>query len=291
MTLEDPAEFLWWEALHDPLLTALIEQASFRNNDILLATASHSKEKILETMPSVVAEIAKNYVQLRGLQTRLRVLQANIEAENKVFDLNEGLSNTGFISLIEYSENTKILESLRMQKSLIEFSIRKLIYHISTLLSYPPGGLYETLDLPQELPEIPNDMPVGFPMEFAERHPAVKEAKQVYNRYRNKQAFYNYQKTLLSTLEETENALAGFLYEEDKFHYLDKIKKIKAESNQLTKDLYHQGLKGDHDVLTAYQDVLAEENALIQGKVDLLISYVNLYQALAAGWEIFPSNK
>ena len=286
MTTENPNEFLWWEALNDPLLTTLIEQAACRNNDVLLAAESRSKEKVLAAMNSTAAEIAKNYIQLRGLQIRLRVVQDSIETQNKVFDLNKGLSNTGFISLIDYNENTNVLESLQMQKALIKFTITKLIYHISTLLSYPPGGLSAALSLPQELPEIPHDMPVGVPRELIQRHPQVQEIKQTSNIYRNKQAFYQYQKTVLNALEETENALADLQHQEEKFHYLDQIKKTKAESYQLTKDLYRQGLKDDHQELTVYQNLLSEENALIQGQVDLLISYVNLYQALVAGWEV-----
>lgn len=284
MTTEDPAEFLWWEALNDPLLTTLIEKAACVNNDVLLAAESRSKEKILATVNSITSEIAKNYIQLRGLQTRLTVIQESIETQNTVLDLNKGLSNTGFISLIDYNENTKILESLQIQKSLIEFSITKLIHHISTLLNYPPGVLNSSLSLCQELPEIPNDMPVGFPMDLVQRHPLVQEIKKS-SRY-NKGGFYQYQKTILNALEETENALADFHHGEEKIYYLDQIKKIKAESYQMTRDLHRQGLKDDHEELTAYQNLLSEENALIQGKIDLLISYVNLYQALVVGWEV-----
>jgi outer membrane protein TolC len=286
MTGEDPAKFLWWEKLNDPLLTALIESAALKNNDVLQAIESRSKKKIIETMNFVTTQIAKSYVQLRGLQNRSKVLQENMDTQNRILDLNEGLSNNGFISLIEYNENTKNLLSFQMQKSLIELSINKLIFHISTLLSHSPGGLYEILYCFQELPEIPKEIPVGLPIELVERHAKVREAKYAYTRSSNKQSLYHYQKTLLDVLENAENALAYFLYEENKLHYLSKIKNIKSAIYQLTKDLHHQGLKDDHDTLTIYQDFLSEENAFIQGKEDLLISYISLYEALVVGWEI-----
>jgi len=284
MTLEDPARFLWWEAFDDPLLTGLIEEAACRNNDVRIA-AIQSTEKMLETINLVAAEIARNYIELRGLQMRLKVFQTDIEAQKKVFTLGEGLSNIGFINSIDQDENKKNLYFLEVQKSLIELSINKTIFHLSTLLSYPPGGLYEILHQPQELPELPSCIPVGTPCELVQQHPAVREAKKNYEMTRDKQSFYNYQKKILDVFEETENALAAFHSELDKIYYLDNIKTLKADAYQLTLDLYKQGLKDDRDIHKAHQEFLSAENTLIQSKTQLLINYVNLYQALGGGWE------
>lgn len=285
ITKEDPADFLWWEALEDPLLTTLVEQGACRNKDVHLA-AAQSKEKLLETIHSVTSEIAKSYLELRSLQMRSKVLQASIQAQKELIVLNEGLSTKGFFSLIDQNENKKMLDALQVQNAEIEASIRKTIYHLSSLLGYPPGGLYDTLCPPQKLPELPRDIPVGFPMELIERNPAVREAKKTYEATKNKQAFYNYQKTVLSSLEAVENALAEFHVELDKNYYSDSVKRLKADAYELTKDLYNQGLKDDRDVLKAYQEFLFEENAFIQSKTELLRSYASLYEVLGVGWEV-----
>src|SRR5271155_4140672 len=65
MTLNDPACFRWWEPLDDPLLTEFIELAALNNDDIHLASMQ-SKEKWLQTVNLVAAELAKNYIELRG---------------------------------------------------------------------------------------------------------------------------------------------------------------------------------------------------------------------------------
>lgn len=285
VSLEDPTCFLWWRELDDPVLTSLVEKASMRNKDILLA-GTQSKEEQLKTVNTVSAEVAKSYIELRGLQMRLKALEASIEAQNEIFTTSKGLSNRGFFSSIEENEDKKNLNSLLVEKSLIELSLRKTMYHLSTLLGYPPGNLYETLCQPQELPELPCEIPVGLPEDLICLNPTVQESKKAFDAAKNKQTFLSYQKAILSAFENTESALATFYYEREKFHYLENSRKIKAESYQLTKDLYHQGLKDEQDLLRTRQTLLSEENALIQSKVDLLISYILLYQTLGGGWEI-----
>lgn len=281
---DDPATFFWWESLDDPLLTELIEEAIFRNNDIRLAMIQ-SRERSLETVNSIAAETAKSYIELRGLQQRLQILQTSLMIQNKIGVLEEGLSKS-YISSIDQNESKKNFDVLLVQKSLIELSIKKVIFHLSTLLSYAPGDLYETLDQTCEFPRLPCDIPVGFPMELIERDPAVQYAKKIYITTLNEQAFYNYQKKTLSSLEEAENALAAFFYSSEKIIYLENSKRLKEESYQLIKDLYDQGLKDEREVLTAYQELLIQENALTEGKSEVLINYVNLHKALSIGWKV-----
>lgn len=284
VSLGDPSCFLWWEELNDPLLTSLIENASTRNKDVLLA-GMQSHEKLLQTISKVSFEVAKSYIELRGLQMRLKALEASIEAQTEIFAANDVLSNRGFFSLLEENEDRKNLNDLLVQKPLIELSLKKAIFHLSTLLGYPPGFLYETLCQPQDLPELPCEIPVGLPMDLICRNPTVQEDQMLYAATRSEQAFHNYQKTVLDALENTESALAAFHYDREKFHYLESSKKIKAESYQVTRDLYNQGFKDERDVLRARQELLLIEDALIQSKVDVLISYITLYQTLGGGWE------
>lgn len=284
MTVEDPYSFNWWEALNDPLLTYLIEQAACRNQDIGLATSS-SRDKLLETMNAVSAEIAKNYIELRGMQMRSILLQANLEAQTTKFTMNEGLSKKGHFSLIDQNENRINLDSLSINNAQMDLAIRKTIFHLSTLLSYPPGDLYETLIQVQPLPTLPCEIPIGSPEDIVQRNPTILEARREYYKSHNQQTFYNYQKTTLQALENVENGLAALNYAIDKMGYLCNNSRLKTESYRLIQDLYRQGLKDDRDLLTIYQEYLTEEDAFIQGQIDLLTNYVNLYQALGAGWQ------
>lgn len=277
VSVEDPSCFRWWEGLNDPLLTSFIDNAAVRNKEILLA-GMESKEKLLQTVNRVSIEVAKGYVELRGLQMRLQVLDELIKTQNEISTTSKGLSNRGVVSIIEENEDRKNLNPLLVQRSLVKLSIQKTIFHLSTLLGYPPGFL--TLCEPQDLPELPCEIPVGLPMDLICHNPTVKEARKAYEATRSEQAFHQFQQTILNALENTESALATFNHERERFRYLEDTRRIKAESYQLTKDLYDQGLKDEEEMLRARQEFLAEENAVIQSKVDLLLSYLMLYQTL-----------
>lgn len=284
VNLEDPCCFLWWDELGDPMLISLVDLATIRNKDILLA-GKESKEKLLQTVNTVTSEVAKSYIELRGLQMRLKVLKANIEVQKQIFTTQKGLLNEGFSNLIEENEDKKNLNLLLVQKSLVESSIEKTSAHLSMLLGYPSGVLHTPLCECHDLPELPCHMPVGTPLDLLCRNQPVQDARKEYVAQRNEQTFYNYQTAMLSALENMESALAAFHYEREKYLYLEDTQKVKADSYQLTLDLYNRGFKDERDVLIALQEFLVQEEALIQSKADLLVSYTLLYQALGVGWE------
>lgn len=261
-------------------------EAANRNQEVLIANLG-SKNISLKTINNVSAEIGKKYIEFRGLQMQLKILNENIKVQHEVLALNKELSKKGFFSIEKKNEDQKNLESLSMERSLIHFSMEKIILHLSTLLNDSPKILHETLCQPRDLPNLIGDNPIGYPSDLICHDPSVKESWKQYKTSRTKQALYSYQKIVLETLESAEIALTTFNYEKDKIHSLESKKNLEAESYQLTKDLNRQGIKDDRDVLLAYQELLSKENAVIEGKVDLLISYINLYHTISCVWEAY----
>ena len=105
-----------------------------------------------------------------------------------------------------------------------------------------------------------------------------------FNKIKNRQALFEYQKTVLAALEEVENAIASFHYEEERNQHLEKVRMTGQEAYQLTLQLYQRGLKDYLEVLIINRSLLASENAFIQSQTDLLLHYISLYKALGGGW-------
>lgn len=284
MTLEDPSCFHWWTALNDPTLTTLVMEAIHRNRDVLLAGLG-SCDSYLKSMHDVSAEVAKNYVELRGLQLRLGVLDEQVKAQSTLATLNKDLSKGGFFDEVKENEDQKNLELLLSQQSQLNFSKEKIIFHLSTLVNYQPELLTAMLCQPQDLPNLCGEYPLGCPRDFICCDISIREARKQYACSGTRQALYNYQKVVLDTLESAETALAAFYYARDKFQHLENAKNLQLKTYQSTTYLNGLGLKDDREVLLASQELLVEEDALIQGKVDLLTSYIDLYRILSCGWE------
>lgn len=285
MTLDDPSCFLFWEALNDPILTSFILRASDHNPDVLIS-GFESKNSSLKTINDVSAEIARNYIEYRGFQIRLNILDENIKIQREILTLNRELSIKGLYGAEKENDDKKNLESLLIQRPLILFSMEKIIFHLSTLLYYPVSVLNDTLCQSKNLPKFTESLPIGYPEDLICNNPSVKESRKQYRSNGTKLSFYNYQKTVLEALETAETALAAFNQENEKWQYLENAKNLRVQAYQLTKDLNHQGLKDDRDVLIAYQELISEENSVVQGHVDLLVSYINLYHAVSYCWEI-----
>jgi outer membrane protein TolC len=285
MELEDPACFAWWEAFHDPLLNDLIQQAACRNDEVLLAGRC-SEEKMVEAVNAAAAEIARHYIQLRSWQTRLGVLEREIETQTITWNENTGLTQKGYLNTFESHESQKKLHELAAQTYAIQNTIDQSIYHLSTLLSYPPGHLYELLSPSKGLLELPQCLPVGTPMQLALRHPAACAANKMYQKTQDARAFYNYRKQVLTILEKAEEALSAIYYASGKLELFEKIKRMKAEEYQLTQELSQRGLKDEREVQQAYQEMLLSQSTWLETKTELLLDYVNIYQALSTGWTV-----
>ena len=281
MTFEDPACFKWWEALNDPLLNTLISRGIARNNEIRLA-AETSRDKWRETVILITSDIAKSYIQLRGLQSRLKKFQEQIEAQNNVFSLTEGLSDVGFSDAFEENENNRTLSSLEAQQTSLTLEIDTVSHHLAILLDEMPGCLQELLSCPQDLLKLPLELPIGTPLELVLRHPSIEQARKIYEKTHDKRGFYHYKQQILKAMEEAENALAALHHEREKAEALNQRQTLSRETYQITQDLYQRGIKDERAVQIAYLQMLSDENLALESQEQLLLDYAALYQALGS---------
>lgn len=282
MTSEDPSCFPWWEAFGDDILNDLIGNVC-KNPDVQLAACGGNS---LEAANKAAADIARSYIELRGLQARFEVLDKQITAQDTSLSLSEGLSGVGFISAVHQNNNAELLYAHLAQKSEIRVAMDRAIFHLASLTTEPLDCLYERLMGSHGDLSTPCEIPVGTPCDIVQNHPGIRDARKAYSKFPTRVAFFNYQKAVLSVMEEVESALAGLEAEQEVLGYLENVKDLKAENDQLTRDLNRQGLKSDAELQAAYQELLSAEDAYLQSKTKLLIDYVNLYQAQGGGFRV-----
>lgn len=273
MTIEDPSCFPWWQEFSDSVLNELIED----NLNVLCS---------LEIANQTAADIARSYIQLRGLQERLEVQEKQISAWHTTLNLNQDLANTGFTSTLNQNESEAALFNLLSQKTELQLAIDRAIFHLSTLTSEPLDCLYKRL-APKPLFHLPCYLPIGTPCDIEQNHPTIADAAKAYCKSKSRLAFYNYQKQVFTVFEKVEGALAALKSQQEAFCFFENIKDLKAENYQLIKDLNQQGLKSDSELQAVYLELLSAEDALIQAKVKLLVEYVNLYEAQGGGFCTF----
>lgn len=104
------------------------------------------------------------------------------------------------------------------------------------------------------------------------------------NKIRTRQALFEYQKTVLTALEEVENGIAAYRAESDRQQHLDKALQIDQHAYHLALDLHERGIKDYLEVLVTHRALLAVEDARLQNQTDLLLHFISLYKALGGDW-------
>jgi outer membrane protein, multidrug efflux system len=99
------------------------------------------------------------------------------------------------------------------------------------------------------------------------------------------QAFVLYQQTVLTALQDVENALIAFGHEQEHRKSLSDAVAADHISVALNQRLFEEGQTNLLSVLTAQGTLYADETSLTQSRENLAADLVALYKALGGGWE------
>jgi outer membrane protein, multidrug efflux system len=98
------------------------------------------------------------------------------------------------------------------------------------------------------------------------------------------QTMIRYESTLLSALEEVENALVAYAEEQIRRMSLEEAADAAKQVLELAQYKYQTGLIDFITVLDAQRSLLTYENELVQSKGTITSNLVRLYKALGGGW-------
>lgn len=94
----------------------------------------------------------------------------------------------------------------------------------------------------------------------------------------------NYNNTVLTAVQEVDNAMATYYNNVNYIDMLDQVVEQAEKSFDLSIDLYKQGLTDFINVSNSQISYLTYSNELVEAKGQALSALVNLYQALGGGW-------
>ncbi len=103
------------------------------------------------------------------------------------------------------------------------------------------------------------------------------------------EALLAYQKTILTALEEVENALLAYSKERERRQALLEAVAANRRGVDLATRLYVQGETDFLHVLDAERSLYASEDALAQSERNLSANLVTLFKALGGGWQAEPT--
>jgi multidrug efflux system outer membrane protein len=131
-----------------------------------------------DVLVSVLAEVALNYVDLRGLQQQIEIARRNLATQEHALAVTQERYKGGFVSRLDTATAQVQVANTRASIPLLESAARQAMYDISVLLGEPPGALVGELDKTGAIPTPPHALPVGLPSDLLRRRPDIRRAEE-----------------------------------------------------------------------------------------------------------------
>lgn len=138
------------------------EAAEFERRDVLIST---------------LAELARDYIQLRGVQTQIAIARANLNTSNEILHLTETRAARGLTTQLDVENAAAQVEGIKAELPILENQESIQINALSMLLDEPPGSLKSELSRAKPVPPTPPRVPLGIASELARRRPDIRRAE------------------------------------------------------------------------------------------------------------------
>jgi multidrug efflux system outer membrane protein len=148
-----------------------------RNIEAATANVEATIEDSRNVLISVLAEVALNYVELRGLQREIAIAQENLLAQEQTAAVTRRRFEGGFVSRLDVANANAQVATTKSGIPSLHTQARQAIYNLSVLLGREPGALVAELALAGPIPLTPPEVPIGLPSELLRRRPDVRQAE------------------------------------------------------------------------------------------------------------------
>lgn len=143
------------------------------NADLDAATAT-----LQDAQVSVAAELSRSYFELRGNQQRLVVARRNVENQTETLDLTRARLEAGSGTEFDTARATAQLAATRASISPLEAAVARSIHGLSVLTGREPNALRAELELPTDLPAVPEMLAVGDPAHLLRQRPDIRVSER-----------------------------------------------------------------------------------------------------------------
>jgi NodT family efflux transporter outer membrane factor (OMF) lipoprotein len=141
------------------------------------ASLQASREARRAALLSTIAEVARDYMQLRGTQDTLRITRANLKSAEESAFLTGERARGGLATDLDVANARAQVEATAAAVPQLEQQEAQGINAIGLLLGQPPAALQAELSTATGVPRIPPRVPAGLPSELARRRPDIRQAE------------------------------------------------------------------------------------------------------------------
>ncbi|MEO6743554.1 MAG: efflux transporter outer membrane subunit [Caldimonas sp.] len=153
-----------------------------RASESAAAQVEASEAGVSAAHTAVAAEVARNYLELRGLQQRHEVARQSLVNQRDALRLTEARLEYGRGTRLDVSRARSLLDSTEATLPALQAAIDRTAYRIATLTALPLRDVATRLATPQLLPALPVTdlamLPLGTPEQLLRRRPDLIAAER-----------------------------------------------------------------------------------------------------------------
>jgi outer membrane protein, multidrug efflux system len=142
------------------------------------ADLAATESDLHKTQVSLAAEVAVNYVGMRGDQARLKIAEANLATQAETLQLTEWRAQAGLVGSVDVEQARASLAQTQAAVPNVRLTLEQAQHRLAVLAGLPPSALVEELDAVAAVPTPPDGIAIGIPAESLRQRPDVRAAEQ-----------------------------------------------------------------------------------------------------------------
>ncbi len=131
-----------------------------------------------DVMVSLLAEMARNYVEMRAFQAKLAIVSANIRLQEETCRLAAWRLSAGLGNALELEQARYNLASTLSTRPSLQTGLEETKNRMAVLLGLPPGNLHQELEPTAPIPTPPENIAVGIPADVLRQRPDLVKAER-----------------------------------------------------------------------------------------------------------------
>jgi len=171
--------------LYDVGFDALWEVDLFGRNRSASRAAEAGLQAVEEdrhdVLLTLLGEVARGYVELRGLQRQITLTRENAASEQGTLELTRSRFEAGLATELDVARAQNLVSTTEARIPLLEREATGTIHRLSVLLGRPPASLQPELAVAMPVPiagQALADLAAGVPSDLLRRRPDIRRAER-----------------------------------------------------------------------------------------------------------------
>ena len=141
------------------------------------AVVQASKASLGDVQVSIAAEVALNYLALRGAQAHLAIAEDNLGTQLETLQITGWRVQAGLATSLDYEQARASTEQTRALLPALRTNAEQARHGLAVLTGKPPATLSTMLAAAGPIPRAPADLAMSFPAETLRQRPDVRAAE------------------------------------------------------------------------------------------------------------------